>query len=203
MTGERINRSKKGQGRFVVIPGSKGAPEELVREALTSPRALEELCDHYMPKIYNYVLKRVGRVPDAEDITSTVFEKALSNLESYDSDKASFSTWLYRIATNCLTDYYRSRSRRKEAPLEEGLTEGTGGSESLSRVELHLDLLELMEELPPKYREALGLRYFAGMRVLEVAETLDITESAASKRILRGLDELRRLAEQSRLSDMI
>ena len=60
-------------------------------------------------------MKRVGNVQDAEDITSIVFEKVVSNLASFDESRASFTTWIYRIAMNSVTDFYRSRGRRKES----------------------------------------------------------------------------------------
>lgn len=204
MADERIKEPKREPRRFVVVSGEENPPDSLVGEALRSPDALEGLCDYYVPRIYNYVLKRVGRVHDAEDVTSIVFEKVLMNLGTFDRSKASFSTWIYRVATNCVTDFYRSRGRRKEAPLEEERLGGrrTAGTD-MERLDLQVTLLELLGELPEKYREAIGLRYFAGMRVQEVAETLGITESAASKRILRGLDELKKLADAGPLADLL
>lgn len=196
----RIKQPGKRPG-FTVISG-EGGTEALVAEALDSPEALEELCAAYMPRIYNYVLKRVGAVQDAEDVTATVFEKMVVNLASFDPEKASFSTWIYRIATNCVTDYYRSRGRRRETALEDA-TMPDAWESGFDRRDLYLGLLDLMRRLPPKYREALALRYFANMRVQEVAETLGITESAASKRVLRGLEELRRIARGGPLEELM
>lgn len=200
MRDERIEKTEARRRKFVVIDGDSGSVESLVSEAAYSPDALEVLCELYVPKIYSYVYKRVGRIEDAEDITSTVFEKLIANLDSFDGSKASFSTWLYRIALNSVTDFYRSRGRKKEAPLDEVGTVGAVGMEGLDR---RLVLAELMEKLPHKYQEALTLRYFTEMKVLEVADTLGITESAASKRILRGLEELRRLAAGGPLEDLL
>jgi RNA polymerase sigma-70 factor (ECF subfamily) len=200
----RIQQPKKRSRAPKVRPGRGGYPDNLVSEALTSPEALEELCDHYVPRIYNFVLRRVGRVQDAEDITSIVFEKVILNLRSFDESRASFSTWIYRIATNCVTDYYRSKGRKRESSLDdEAMGLRHPGDAGLQSADLHVALLDLLRQLPPRYREAVALRYFAGMRVQEVAETLGITESAASKRILRGLDELRRLAAGGPLEELM
>jgi RNA polymerase sigma factor (sigma-70 family) len=205
MGNQRIQQQKKRSGIIRVIPGgAEGFPDHRVQEALASPDALEDLCSYYVPRIYNYVLRRVGRVQDAEDITSVVFEKVIVNLRTFDGSRASFSTWIYRIATNTVTDHYRSRSRKKETPLDDGVEQvGPMGEADLERTELYLGLLDLMDQLPAKYREAVALRYFAEMRVQEVAETLGITESAASKRVLRGLDELKRLASGGPLEELI
>lgn len=202
---EKRIKGPKGQEKgLVVIPGEGGVTDSLVQEARDSPEALERVCDYYIPKIYGYVLKRVGRVQDAEDVTSTVFEKVLLNLGSFDGSKASFSTWIYRIATNCVTDFYRSGGRRKETPLEEVKAERRHLVDAdIERVDVSMVLVELLSKLPRKYQEAIALRYFAGMKVQEVAEVLGVTESAASKRILRGLDELKRLAAEGPAGNLL
>lgn len=202
MPGGRI-QPRKNANRLRVIEGQAGVPPELVRDALVTPEALERLCDHYVPKIYNFILKRVGGVQDAEDITSIVFEKVIVNLETFDESRASFTTWIYRIATNSVTDFYRSKGRRRESSLDdEPAGEAFRAEDDLERADVYMVLLELMKQLPAKYQEAVSLRYFMGLRVQEVAETLGITESAASKRILRGLDELKRLTEGGPLDSL-
>jgi len=204
LTDGRIEKREERKREFVVIPGKSEPEEALVQEAITSPEALEELCDLYVPRIYNFVLKRVGKVQDAEDVTSTVFEKVLLNLGSFDGRKASFSTWIFRITINTVTDYYRGRARRRETSLEDSgfevLLEGDSGVERLGS---YLAVLDLLAGLPPKYQEALSLRYFGGLKVLEVAEVLGISETAASKRILRGLEELRRIASTGALDGLL
>jgi len=204
LTDGRIEKREERKREFVVIPGKSEPEEALVQEAITSPEALEELCDLYVPRIYNFVLKRVGKVQDAEDVTSTVFEKVLLNLGSFDGSKASFSTWIFRITINTVTDYYRGRARRRETSLEDSgfevLLEGDSGVERLGS---YLAVLDLLAGLPPKYQKALSLRYFGGLKVVEVAEVLGISETAASKRILRGLEELRRIASTGALDGLL
>lgn len=200
----RINQPEKRTGRLVMVSGDRGSVEALVREAVTSPEALERLCDLYVPKIYGYVLKRVGKVEDAEDVTSVVFEKVLLNIETFDEGKASFSTWIYRIALNCITDFYRSRGRKKEDAIDDVAFHAKASTgDGLERLDLQMFVIELVRQLPIKYQEAVTLRYFGDMRVLEVAETLGISETAASKRILRGLDQMKRMAAGGPLEDML
>ena len=197
MREERIQRPEEKSTRFSVIAGALRPEDDLAKEALESPEALERLCELYIPKIYGYVLRRVGTVADAEDITSTVFEKVIANLGAFDANRASFATWIYRISTNCLTDFYRARGRKRETPLEDGGVgtgvEGAGGDE-IEEFDSHVALVDLIGRLPRRYQEALALRYFAEMSVGEVAGALEITETAASKRILRGLEGLRKMA---------
>jgi RNA polymerase sigma factor (sigma-70 family) len=203
MADGRIQPRNRAPG-LRVIEGQAGVTGALVREALVSTEALERLCDLYIVKIYNFILKRVGNVADAEDVTSVVFEKVIVNLESFDESRASFTTWIYRIAMNSITDFYRSRGRRRESSLETGAgLELARAADEVERADLYIALVDMLRRLPAKYQEAVTLRYLAGMRVQEVAETLGITESAASKRILRGLDELRRVAEGGPLDSLL
>lgn len=68
------------------------------------------LCEQYLSKVFQYVNYRVGDRTAAEDLTSDIFSKALTNFAKYDSGKAAFSTWIFSIARNTVIDYYRGRS---------------------------------------------------------------------------------------------
>ncbi len=200
MPGERIQGPE--EKRAILYPVRERPDEWLVEEAAASDEALDRLCDYYIPKIYGYVLRRVGRVQDAEDITSTVFEKVLSNLDTFDARKASFSTWIYRIALNSITDHWRARGRRKESLLEDEMVPAGVGDGGIEDMDAYVALIELLRSLPDKYQEAVTLRYFGEMSVAEVARALGITETAASKRILRGLEEMRKRSSGSALKTM-
>jgi len=204
LTDERIKELKGIVEANTGFQAGMAYEEALVGEALTSPDALEGMCGLYVPRIYNYVLRRVGRVEDAEDITSIVFEKVLLNLKTYDSDRASFSTWIFRIAINSINDFYRSARRKKETTLEEAaLIDRPCTDSELERFDLYLTLTGLMQRLSVKYQEVLTLRYFGDMKVSEMAETLGISETAASKRLVRGLEQLMKLAEDSQLREFL
>jgi len=70
------------------------------------PSSTAELFGHlyeqYLPRIFQYVSYRVGDRTTAEDLTSDIFNKALTNFTKYDSRKAAFSTWVFSIARNTL-----------------------------------------------------------------------------------------------------
>src|SRR5688572_19950149 len=70
-----------------------------------------------LPRVYNYFRYRVGRGPEAEDLTSITFEKAWRARHRYRRDRSAFGTWLFAVARNVAVDHYRRR--RKQVPLEE------------------------------------------------------------------------------------
>lgn len=75
-----------------------------------TPAAATALVEQYYPEINRYLRRQL---PDlADDLTQEVFIAALQHIDRFDPRRASFRTWLYRIATNKLVDQVRSRQRR-------------------------------------------------------------------------------------------
>lgn len=72
--------------------------------------AFDEIVARYQHRVYNYVCRMVGPIPDAEDLAQEVFVRAYASIGSFKS-RATLNTWLYRIATNLCIDYIR-RSRK-------------------------------------------------------------------------------------------
>ena len=79
--------------------------------------AFGSLYDYYQPKIYRFVLIKVSRREEAEDLTHQVFLNAWQNIKSYEHIGFAFSSWLYQIARNQVIDYYRTR--KKNISIEE------------------------------------------------------------------------------------
>jgi RNA polymerase sigma-70 factor, ECF subfamily len=77
--------------------------------ALTDPLAFGELYDLYYPKIFNYILRRIGEVAIAADITSDVFFKVMKNLVKFEWQDIPFSSWIYKIASNEINTHFRKK----------------------------------------------------------------------------------------------
>ena len=182
--------------------------QQLVEQAKTDPFAFGVLYDRYYPKIMGYVLHRVGEVAVAQDITSSVFFKAMDSLPKFQWRGVPFSAWLYRIAANEINTYFRS-SRRKPASLEELYEDHH--IEVASSIDLERELIErqqaaaayadfriirqLLLELPAKYQEALALRYFEKKSVQEVADIMGKNLNTVKSLLARGIQRLRQAYE--------
>src|SRR5579863_9047123 len=83
--------------------------KKLVEQAKHDPIAFGKLYDAYYPKISRYILHRIGNVQEAQDITSEVFYKVMKGLRSFEWRNISFSSWIYKIATNEITNHYRRK----------------------------------------------------------------------------------------------
>ena len=86
---------------------------ELVSEAIEGSReALNKLVTRHNNFIYNICLKMLGNPVDAEDLTQDILIKVITNLSSYQQEKAQFRTWLYRIAFNTILNYKKSKNEK-------------------------------------------------------------------------------------------
>ena len=77
----------------------------LARAIKGDAEAFGNLYERHMMSIYRYIHYRIGEVQEAEDLTETVFVKVWQAMPNFKMGKASFRTWLYRVAHNLLVDY--------------------------------------------------------------------------------------------------
>jgi RNA polymerase sigma-70 factor (ECF subfamily) len=148
-------------------------------------------------------LKRTANPEVAQDITSETFFKALKKLWQFRWRNISFSSWLYKIATNEINQYFRKgtykcaslddlqqlglvpvSSRNPEAELIEA-------QEELARHEEFLFFQEKISRLDLKYQEVITLRFFEQKQIREVGEILGKSEGTVKSLLHRGLEQLR------------
>jgi RNA polymerase sigma-70 factor, ECF subfamily len=180
------------------------AEKELIERAKTNANAFGELYDLYYPKILNYVVRRVGDVAAAEDITTTTFLKALDRLHAFEWRGVPFSAWLYRIASNEIVNYFRDR-HTKNVSLDELIDEH--GFEPASDTDIEASIIKAQEELvrhqqfiavqkrmltlPVKYQEALALRYFEKKTIEEISVIMNKRPGTVKSILSRGIKKLR------------
>jgi RNA polymerase sigma-70 factor (ECF subfamily) len=153
-----------------------------------------EFYEQYLPKIFNYISYRVTDKYMAEDLTSVVFEKALTKFKSFDVEKASFSTWLFTIAHNTLIDHYRLRT--KEQDLEKEKTafitaQYTSTEEEAVKTEEFKKLKSCISQLNKNEQEIISLKFGGEMTNRQIARMLGISESNVGITIYRTIRKLR------------
>lgn len=182
----------------------------LVDSAKKNPEAFGILFDEYYPKILGYSVKRTGDIHLAEDITAETFCKAQRKLWQFKWQGVPFSAWLYRIATNEINYYFRTKKRHKSISLEV-LTEDGGvqfadqhdfmeelqeAEDELIRHEMFLKVKDEIDKLPIKYQEVIALRFFENKTLLEIGQILDKKEGTIKSLLFRGLERLRKVTEE-------
>jgi RNA polymerase sigma-70 factor (ECF subfamily) len=178
--------------------------KELVRQAQNTPDAFAQLYDLYYPKIFGYVLRRTANLEAAQDITSETFLKALRKLWQFRWRNISFSSWLYKIATNEINQYFRKAEYKKSISLEELQEQGfepissynpeSELIEAQEKLKKHQDFLEIQVKivrLPAKYQEVIALRFFEQKQIKEIAEILGKKEGTIKSLLHRAVEKLR------------
>ena len=164
------------------------------KKAENARDAFAELYDYYMPKVFRYISYQVGNMDLAEDLTSAVFEKALTRLDSYRSNKAAFSTWLMTIARNTIIDHYRLKSRKITISTEEVFepaSEEISPEEKIIRKE-ELEMLDTyLRELSQQEREIISLKFGAELSNRQIAKMLGLSESNVGTKLYRAICKLR------------
>ena len=95
--------------------------QTLIAAAQADPARFLDLYDRYVERIYAYVSRRAANRAVAEDITSAVFEQALAALPKFEWRGLPFAAWLFRIASNALTDHWR-REGHHPLPMPTAIT---------------------------------------------------------------------------------
>lgn len=135
----------------------------------------ETLYAEYHDKVMRYMIKKVQNPNEAEDLTSEVFFKALKNIESFDSSKASVSTWIYTIARNTVTDFFRTKKDFWE--LDENMPATENGDTLFLKNETLEILADALESLDERSRNIVILHYYNGLPFKTVADTIGISYS--------------------------
>jgi RNA polymerase sigma-70 factor (ECF subfamily) len=176
----------------------------LIAKAKQNIEAFEELYDYYLPKIFGYILNRVGHRQEAEDLTSQTFAKVLANLGRYEERGISFSAWVYRIATNTIID--NSRKKKEFAMDPEIIRESLAGTSTISPeeqvclLETGEELRHCLDQLKDDYQEVLSLKFFEELNNNEIAEILECKPSAVAVKVHRALKALKKEVDNFRLN---
>lgn len=174
-------------------------PRHAIRDGNGQHVPFEELYDRHVHSIFRYVLHRVGHVAAAEDLTAQTFFKALHGLWRYRWSRGTFSTWLYRIATNEVNNHFRRR--RTEPVWQERiddilnhpavLAELAEAERLLEREALFRRLHQAIGRLNLEDQELLNLRYFEEKTYSEIAAILRKRRGTVIMRAHRALKKLR------------
>ena len=146
--------------------------------------AFAMLMDRYKRPVYHMILKMIRNVDDAEDLTIEAFAKAFKNLHKFKKDYT-FSTWLFRIATNNTIDFIRKKKLQtyslntsfKDDSGENVAIDVQDGNLTPDEETIKQQKIELVQmfvtKLPTKYQRLVRLRYFDELSYDEIAKTLE------------------------------
>ena len=167
-------------------------------------QAYAMLMDRYKKPVYHMILKMVRNVDDAEDLTIEAFTKAFKNLYKFKKDYT-FSTWLFRIATNNSIDFIRKK-KLDTMSLNTGYQDESGANVTIDVKDKNLnpqeeaikaqkiELIQLfVTKLPAKYQRLVRLRYFKELSYEEIARELEAPLGTVKAQLHRARELLQDL----------
>ncbi len=158
--------------------------------------AFRVLVERHSRNVFRLAYRMTGNETDAEDVVQEAFLKAYRNLEAFES-RAHFSTWLYRIASNCAYDLLRSRARRPEDQLEmddqpRPLAASDPDPDRLARsAQVRQRAERALSRLTPSERAAFVLRHHEGLSIAEIGAALGLDTSATKHSVFRAVKKMR------------
>lgn len=166
--------------------------------------AFRLLVEQHSRSIFRLAFRMTGNEQDAEDVVQETFLRAYKQLDRYEA-RSSFSTWLFRIASNYSLDLIRMRKRHEdkrergtdeERDILQHIAMDTPGPDRIvyggqirDRVNAALD------ELSPQERTAFVLRHFEGLSIEEIGVSLGTGTNATKHSIFRAVQKLRKNLE--------
>ncbi|MDP8904001.1 MAG: RNA polymerase sigma factor [Chloroflexota bacterium] len=188
---------EQARGDLLALDADRLAVEAARRDS----RQFESLYRKYVAQVYSFAFYELRDQHAAEDVTATVFMRALAGLprfrERAEAPHSSFRVWLFQIARHTLANERRRARRHPEAPLELalGVPAGDDVAGTVGRREELLRAWRAIEELPAERRQALTLRLVHEMNAADIAAVLGRSEGAVRVLVHRALRSVaRRLA---------
>jgi RNA polymerase sigma factor (sigma-70 family) len=141
-------------------------------------------------RVYSYVAYRIGDGPEAQDVTSETFERALRGRDTFDPARGTTVAWLIGIARRCIADAAANRTI-PVAELPDVAAPGDLETESIR----HLTLADALATLEEREQDLLALRYGADLTARRIGEILGLKTNAVEVSLHRLLGRLRELLE--------
>jgi len=166
--------------------GAEDSDEALVNAAKADPAEFAAIYGRYRLPVFRYLRARGESEDSAADLAAVTFERALNALPRYRSRGGGLAAWLFRIARNAALDEQKRRGRIGPVATDLILSRlPTPGPADATEIRLAVNAL------PPVEREAVLLRYSAGLTAREIGPVIGKSAEATQKLIERALHTLK------------
>jgi RNA polymerase sigma-70 factor (ECF subfamily) len=188
-------------------PAAESGDEVLVLRAKAGDmKAYDELVTRHRGRIYAMIRNMVKNDTDAWDLSQEAFIKAWQALPRFEA-KARFTTWLYRIAHNCVYDFTRRRRPEGGEEINDELlnrdridpaavatpAEARSPDEALAGDELRIKIEAALDKLSPEHREAVILKDVQGLAYKEIADVMSCSIGTVMSRLFYARQKLQSL----------
>lgn len=167
--------------------------------------AANTLISYYYKEIYAYVYRQTGNEELAKDLTQDIFIQILQKIAMFDHKKASFRTWIYRIASNKIYDHYRSKTHRLSLKREQidmtdenmELQNSNLGlaikdlSELIVNKELIEKIMEIVSLYKQEWQEIFYMKCFEERTFQDISQRLNISENTVKSRFYKMIRQIK------------
>jgi RNA polymerase sigma-70 factor (ECF subfamily) len=180
--------------------------QQLIQRCRDNPAAFGDVFDLWYAPVFGYIYRRTADYDLSRDIAAETFLKAYLNIGKFSWRGVSLSSWIYRIATNELNQYYRKQKYQpqslqqllEEPGMEKLLYAQADNEKEIIEKEMeHLGMYNQVRinllQLDLKYQEVISLRYFEQKTNTEISNILDKNEGTIKSLLSRGLEKLRNM----------
>ncbi|MFA5842804.1 MAG: RNA polymerase sigma factor [Candidatus Gracilibacteria bacterium] len=148
--------------------------------------------EEFAQKIYAFIYYRTQDRATAEDLTSQTFLKALEKWESFDLDKGSFKSWIYKIARNTICDHYRELKPQDNIENVFDLADEKNFIDELKKEEVAERVKKALSALTQAQREVVLMRVWDELPYKEISIVLGKTEASLKMAFKRALIDLQK-----------
>ena len=157
------------------------------------PKAIAKLSQYCYPKAFSYIYYRINDRSDAEDLTSEV---CLRMMQSIQQQKGSFKGWVYRVASNVVTDFYRRRAVRQVVdPVADSVENIVDYTDETGHLLNQAQLKEGLSHLTDEQREVIILKFIEGYETEEIAHLLEKSNEAVRALQFRAITALKKMLQ--------
>ena len=166
---------------------------EYIEKAKKDKRHFGYLYEKYYEPIFIFIFKKIQDENLAGEVCSLTFLKAMTNLEKYEDRGFPFSSWLYRIASNEVNQYFRKSKKNITIEVDENSLKSLAVEIETDNREKELTkILSVIEKLPLEKSQLIELRFFEELSFKEIGSIFAISEASAKMRIYRIIETLKK-----------
>ena len=168
----------------------------VLRHAVTpaKPIPFDQVFDQYYPAVFRYFCYRGADADTANDLASSVFEKALASLQRYDPRKGQIQTWLFVIAHNLAINHWKAETTHPTTSLDDfdlQAQDDPPPEEELVRTQNKQDILLALRSLDSRVVEIIALKFGGNLTNCQIAGLVNLSESNVGVILYRSLLKLR------------
>lgn len=158
-----------------------------------------EIYEAYYERVFKYIRYRVDDQHITEELCSQVFEKIILNYSNFSGDKTRLNSWVFTIAKNVITDYYRKNKKIFYFSLDY-LSNDISFKKSPDDFTLDKEknsyLFKALKKLSKKERSVISFKYGAELKNTEIAELMGLKESNVGVILYRSLKKLKKILDK-------